>query len=144
MASLLSSVEISGITGTFEDIFDTFKRTITVHREPVKSVSNVQNNALHGYGDAAENGNITYITQKQEFDALVSYGNQQTENSTEVGTLEAGTVKIKVKQDAADYIKGGKVEKIEVDGQTFNKVTDDKVQNYLGAVFYIFYLKATT
>ena len=40
--------------------------------------------------------------------------------------------------------KGGKVEKIEVDGQTFNKVTDDKVQDYLGTKFYIFYLKATT
>ena len=144
MASLISDSVKAEFANVLGDHFDTFKRTITVHREPVKSVSNVQNNALHGYGDAADNGNITYITQKQEFDALVSYGNQQTENSTEVGTLEAGTVKIKVKQDAADYIKGGKVEKIEVDGQTFNKVTDDKVQNYLGAVFYIFYLKATT
>ena len=144
MASLISDSVKAEFANVLGDHFDTFKRTITVHREPVKSVSNVQNNALHGYGDAAENGNITYITQKQEFDALVSYGNQQTENSTEVGTLEAGTVKIKVKQDAADYIKGSKVEKIEVDGQTFNKVTDDKVQNYLGAVFYIFYLKATT
>ena len=144
MASLISDSVKAEFANVLGDHFDTFKRTITVHREPVKSVSNVQNNALHGYGDAAENGNITYITQKQEFDALVSYGNQQTENSTEVGTLEAGTVKIKVKQDAADYIKGGKVEKIEVAGQPFNRVPADKVQNYLGAVFYIFYLKATT
>ena len=144
MASLIPDSTKTEFANVLSDHFDTFKRTITVHREPIKSVADIQNNALHGYGDAAENGNISYITQKQEFDAIVSYNNNQTESSTEVGTLEAGTVIIKVKQDAADYIKGGKVEKIEVDGQTINKVSDDKVQNYLGTVFYIFYLRATT
>lgn len=144
MASLIPDSTKIEFATVLSDHFDTFKRTITVHREPIKSVTDIQNNALHGYGDAAENGNISYITQKKEFNAIVSYNNNQAENSTEVGTLEAGTVKIKVQQDAADYIKGGKVEKIEVDGQTFNKVSDDKVQNYLGAVFYIFYLRATT
>jgi hypothetical protein len=144
MASLIPDSTKTEFATVLSDHFDTFKRTITVHREPIKSVTDIQNNALHGYGDAAENGNISYITQKKEFNAIVSYNNNQAESSTEVGTLEAGTVKIKVQQDAADYIKGGKVEKIEVDGQTFNKVSDDKVQNYLGAVFYIFYLRATT
>ena len=144
MASLISDSTKSEFAKVLEDHFDTFKRLITVHREPIKDVTNIQNNALHGYGDSAENGNISYITQKQDFYAIVSYNNQQLESSTEVGTLEAGTVKIKVQKEAADYIKGAKVEKIEVDGQTFNKVTDDKVQNYLGTTFYIFYLKATT
>ena len=144
MASLIPDSTKTEFATVLSDHFDTFKRTITVHREPIKSVTDIQNNALHGYGDAAENGNISYITQKEEFDAIVSYGNQQTENSTEIGTLEAGTVKIKVRQDAADYIKGAKIEKIEVDGQTFNKISDEKVQNYLGTVFYIFYLRATT
>jgi len=144
MASLISTSTKSEFAKVLEDHFDTFKRLITVHREPIKSVTNVQNNALHGYGDTAENGNIEYITQKQEFYAIVNYNNQQTESSTEIGTLEAGTVKIKVQQDAADYIKGGKVEKIEIDDKTFNKVTDDKVQNYLGTVFHVFYLRATT
>jgi hypothetical protein len=53
-------------------------------------------------------------------------------------------VRIKVEKEASDYIKEGKVEKIEIDGKTFNKITDDKVQNYLGTTFYIFYLQATT
>lgn len=144
MASLISNSTKAEFSKVLEDHFDTFKREIVVHREPIKSVTDVQNNALHGYGDAAENGNISYITQKKSFFAIVNYNNQQIESSTEVGTLESGTVKIKVQKEAADYIKGGKVEKIEVDGQTFNKVTDDKVQNYLGTVFYIFYLRATT
>ena len=144
MASLISNSNKAEFYKVLEDHFDTFKREIIVHREPIKSVTDIQNNALHGYGDAAENGNISYITQKKSFFAIVNYNNQQLESSTEVGTLESGTVKIKVQKEAADYIKGGKVEKIEVDGQTFNKVTDDKVQDYLGTKFYIFYLKATT
>ena len=144
MASLIPESSKTDFKTALNDHFDTFKREIIVHREPIKSVTDIQNNALHGYGDAAENGNISYITQKKSFFAIVNYNNQQLESSTEVGTLESGTVKIKVQKEAADYIKGGKVEKIEVDGQTFNKVTDDKVQDYLGTKFYIFYLKATT
>ena len=111
MASLLANTTTSEFSKILEDHFDTFKRKITVHKEPIKSITNVQNNALH---------------------------------ATQVGTLESGMVRIKVEKEASDYIKEGKVEKIEIDGKTFNKITDDKVQNYLGTTFYIFYLQATT
>jgi hypothetical protein len=126
MASLLANTTTSEFSKILEDHFDTFKRKITVHKEPIKSITNVQNNALHGYGDAAEADNVSYIA------------------ATQVGTLESGMVRIKVEKEASDYIKEGKVEKIEIDGKTFNKITDDKVQNYLGTTFYIFYLQATT
>ena len=92
MASLISNAVKTEFANVLSDHFDTFKRTITVHREPVKSVSNVQNNALHGYGDAAENGNISYITQKQEFDAIVSYSNQQTLNDRDWETDLTGSL----------------------------------------------------
>ena len=35
-------------------------------------------------------------------------------------------------------------EKIEFDGKAFNTVTSDAVQNFLGTIFYIFYLKQTS
>ena len=144
MASLLGSATIGEFTKVLEDHFDTFKRAITVHKDPIKSITNVQNRALHGYGESAEAENISYIPQNKSFDAIVTYENKQTESATQVGTLAAGTVRIKVKKEAADYIKKGKVEKIEIDGKAFNKITDDKVQNYLGTEFFIFYLQATT
>lgn len=144
MANLLGNTVTSEFTKVLEDHFDTFKRSITVHREPIKSITNVQNNALHGYGESAESDNVSYIPQNQDFEAIVTYESKQIEPATQVGTLEAGVVRIKVKQDAADYIKGGKVEKVVIDGKTFNTITDDKVQNYLGTKFFIFYLKATT
>ena len=144
MASLLTNAIKTEFSQVLEDHFDTFKRPITVHREPIRSVTNVQNNPLHGYGDTAESTNVAYIPQKETFDAIITFESKQVEPTTQVGTLEAGMVRIKVKEDAANYIKGGKVEKIDVDGKTFNKITDDKIQNYLGSEFYIFYLQATT
>ena len=144
MASLLANTTTSEFSKILEDHIDTFKRKIVVHKEPIKSVTNIQNNALHGYGDAAEASNVSYIAQNKEFYAIVNYESRQTEAATQVGTLESGMVRIKVEKEASDYIKEGKVEKIEIDGKTFNKITDDKVQNYLGVTFYIFYLQATT
>ena len=55
MASLLSSLEISGITGIFEDIFDTFKRTIVIHKEPVKTISQINTEKILRNGPISVN-----------------------------------------------------------------------------------------
>ena len=144
MPSLISDIENAELALVFKDIFDTFKRKITVHKEPVKVVSSVANKPMAGYGEDSEESNVSYVPQKKEFDATISYSQQQTEVSTQVGTYEIGTVRIKVEADAASYIKTGKTERIEVDGKSFNKVTDDKVQDFLGTKYYVFYLQATT
>ena len=70
--------------------------------------------------------------------------NKQTEISSQVGTYESGLIRIKVKEDASNYIKAGITERIDIDGKSFNTITDDKIQNYLGLKFYIFYLEATS
>lgn len=144
MPSLISDIEKRDLGLVFKDIFDTFKRTITVHKEPVKAVGNPGNMPYAGYGEDSEETNVTYIPQNKAFDAVISYNNHQTEINTQVGVYEAGQVKIKVEKEAADYIKTGKTERIEVDGKSFNKVTNDKVQDFLGIQYYVFYLEATS
>ena len=144
MASLIPSNEISVFSESLKNHFDTIKRSITVDKEPVKVVGNVQNKPYAGYGEDSEESNVTYVPQKQDFFAIVTYDNEQTEISSAVGTYEVGTGRIKVEKDASDYIKTGKTEYVEIDGKAFNKVTDDKVQSYLGTTFYIFYLQATS
>lgn len=144
MPSLISDTEKADLALVFKDIFDTFKRRITVHKEPMKVVSNPGNMPYAGYGEDSEETNVSYIPQSKEFDAIISYNNHQTEINTQVGTYQAGQVRIKVEQEASDYIKSGKTERIEVDGKSFNKVTDDKVQDFLGSKYYIFYLEATS
>ena len=57
--------------------------------------------------------------------------------------VNKGVIKIKVEKDARDFIKNGKTERIEVDEKSFNTISDDKIQNYIGLNYYIFYLEAT-
>ena len=60
MASLISDTEKNNLTGIFGDIFDTFKRTIVIHKEPKRVVGTINTASLFGYGDPAESVNYTY------------------------------------------------------------------------------------
>ena len=58
--------------------------------------------------------------------------------------LGQGKVKIKIEQDARDFIlNGSKTEAIDIDGNTFNKYSSERVQDYLGLKYYVFYLEKT-
>jgi hypothetical protein len=145
MSSLISGSSASELTGVLGDHFDTFQRTIVVHKEPIKRVVQVNSSSSYaGYGETSNQTNFTYTPQNSSFPAIVIYGLKQTEIFSQVGSFPAGTIKIKVKEDAANYINEGKTEKIEVDGKSFNAVTADKMQNYLGLKFYIYYLERTS
>ncbi len=144
MPSLISDLEKAELAVVFKEIFDTFKRTITVHKEPLRVVGNPGNLPYAGYGEDSEEANVSYVPQSKSFYAVISYNNHQTEINTQVGVYQAGQVKIKVEKEAADYIKSGKTERIEIDGKSFNKVTDDKVQDFLGTQYYVFFVEATT
>ena len=48
MPSLISETEKNNLTGIFNDIFDTFKREIVIHKEPKKVISQVNTASLFG------------------------------------------------------------------------------------------------
>ena len=73
MPSLISDSEKANLTGIFGDIFDTFKRDITVHKEPTKVVSDVNVNQIFGYGGDSQKSNVTYVHNSQDFEATISY-----------------------------------------------------------------------
>ena len=50
---------------------------------------------------------------------------------------------MKVKEDARDFIKDGKTEKITFDDKTFELASTDKVQRFLDSEYYIFLVKST-
>ena len=41
MASLITDAEKTALSGVFDDIFDTFKQNITIYKEPIKTVSSI-------------------------------------------------------------------------------------------------------
>lgn len=116
MPSLISDAEKENLTGIFGDIFDTFKRNITVHKEPTKVVSDVNINQIFGYGGDSQKSNVSYLHNSQSFEATINYKISSAELSdyiTDVGAYTHGNiVKIKVKEDARDYIMNGKTEKL--------------------------------
>lgn len=147
MANLLSDTDKAYFTGVLGDLFDTFQRSITVHKEPVKTVTNINtSNTYAGYGDTPNLENIEFVTKSESFEAMISYMDKnQSGLDTELNIQipQNAAVRIKVKQDCRDYIKLGKTERIEIDGKSFNVLGDESVKYNFGYYLYVFYLELT-
>ena len=145
MPSLISDTEKNNLTGIFNDIFDTFKRTITVHKEPKRVVDSVNTASLFGYGDPASSVNYTYVPQSGIYDATIRYNLDQAQET--LGDIpqyvSEGAVYIKVQREARDYINKGKTEKITFDNKSFKVISEDANKSFLNSEFFVFKLEST-
>lgn len=145
MASLIPEAAKTAFTTALSDHFDTFKATITVNKEPQKSVSLTDDQNIYaGYG--APKTQVTYTPVNKSFSAIVNYKeNQPLEYQEELKVMiEKGDVRIKVEKDCKDYIDKGKTESIEINGSLFNVVSSDGARFFIGQTYYVYYLEATT
>jgi hypothetical protein len=150
MASLVSQDEINVFTGDFQNLFDTFKRSITVFKRPKKVVtaSNVNDqNIYFGYDsqNVAPDVVESYEAVSGTFDVMITYkDNQESDELSDLNTFSYnGDVRIKVQEDCRDFIKEGKTENIQFDNKVFNVVGDEAVKYFFGYKLYVFHLKAT-
>ena len=147
MANLLSDTDKGYFTGVLGDLFDTFQRSIVVHKEPVKTISNINSsNTYAGYGDTPNIENIEYVPKSQTLQAMISYMDRaQSSLDTEINISvpKNAAVRIKVKQDCRDYIKTGRTERVEIDGKSFNVIGDESVKHNFGYTLYVYYLELT-
>ena len=145
---LLSSSTISTFTGVFAQHFDLFstESTIRVYKEPIKTFADTGVSVYAGYGNASAETNMTYTPVYQDFPAIVRYQKEQPiqEFSETRSQISDGKCFIKVKSDCRDYILNGKTQAVDVNGKTFNVISDDGVQNYFGLLYYRFVLLTTT
>ena len=147
MADLLNETDREFFRTTLNDLFDTFKRTIIVHKEPTKKISNLSTNVYAAYGDTSTPKNIEFVHNYKELEALVSYldsvGSQTSaiDQDIHLSIPKGASVRIKVKQEGRDYISNGKTEKIEVDGKSFNIVGKESVKYNFGTKLFVFYLE---
>tara|TARA_B110001454_G_C12674673_1_gene415322 strand:+ start:101 stop:544 length:444 start_codon:yes stop_codon:yes gene_type:complete len=147
MASLVTSSEVEVFTGDYQNLFDTFKRTISIHKAPKKIINQINTDFLHGYGEPADQLNYTYSPVSQDFETMVLYKDRQSaEDMEEVGNLTyfAGDVRIKCDQDCFDYIKVGKTEKVVIDGKDFQLMSEESVKYFFGFKLYVFHLQYTS
>jgi len=144
MADLLSSTDKAFFSSVMGDIFDTFKRNITIHKEPQKIIKQVNTDLYAGYGDTSNPNNVEYVPVSKDFEAMITYlDRQRKESDPEIGTsFSRGEARIKVQQEARDYINNGKTIRIDIDGKPFNLITDDSVKDFFGTQYYVFHLEA--
>ena len=145
MPSLITEAEKNNLTGVFNDIFDTFKRSIVVHKEPKRVVSSINTAAMFGYGDPSSSVNYTYVPQSGTYDATIRYNmDQDTERLGDIPqNVSVGGVFIKVKEEARDYINKGKTEKITFDNKSFKVVSKDANRSFLNSKFFVYKLEST-
>ena len=145
MPSLISETEKNNLTGIFNDIFDTFKREIVIHKEPKKVISQVNTSSLFGYGDPASSVNYTYEPVSGIYSATIRYDmNQETERLADIPqNVSVGNVYIKVQESAKDYINKGKTEKVTFDNKSFKIISEDANKSFLDSKFYVYRLEAT-
>ena len=74
---------------------------------------------------------------------MISYkDDQKSDSDVDTGIeFSKGRVRIKVEQEARDYMVNGKTEKVDIDGKSFKLVTDDSLKNYFGTKYYVFFLE---
>ena len=150
--SLLSNLEIDTFTGIYAQHFDTFSysrtRLLQIHKEPTKTLVNAPAPAFYGYGQPpqAQLQNFVLTPVSGIYPVVVNYEKKQNEIEIDEvkNTNEDGKVRIKVEKNCRDFIEDGKKnEKFVVDGNTFNQITSDNVQSFLGLKYYLYTLERT-
>jgi len=143
--SFISSNDQSWYENAIDTWFETFKKTITVNKEPIKVITQNTTSQMLGY---EENSNIidySYTPRNQTFDAVIKYNDKENleENQEIKIKFVDQLVEIYVKKDCADYINTDRTENITFDGKTFNVYSTSIVKHYQNNTYYVFYLRET-
>ena len=143
--SLISNEEKAQIQSAYEEFFDTFQQTITVHKVSEIVISDINLDQVFGYEEDANVENYSYEHKNESFAALIvfpSRGDQTLGVMTEMAAqIPDGEVRIKVKEDCKKYIQAGKTEKVEVKNKNYTLISTEAEVNNVLTGFYIFKLK---
>ncbi len=146
MPSLITSSDVTSLTGDAFNHFLTFCRDIVVFKEPIKTVVSSSSDVYAGYGNSSEQQNVTLTPVSGIYSAIVKYNDDQKEGDPILNlntTIPNGRARIKVAESGKVFIEAGKTECIDLDGYKYNLASTARVQNFLGLKFYVYYLERT-
>ena len=144
MANLLSTTEITNITGAFGDVFDTFKREIVIYKTPQQTAVDVSTSFLYGYDDYSSKPTNYTLTPVSGVFSGVFYGSSYQADVLlgETKTyIPDNQYYIKVERDCRNYINNGRNQRIDVDSKPYKLIGSEKQVNFLTAKYYVFLLE---
>jgi hypothetical protein len=149
MASFISANDEAWFSEAATTWFDTFKRLITIHKEPIKKIKNNTTTQLFGYGQQGQTTSqqVEYIPRNQDFYAVIKYNNNQDLNLlTDIQSYVSSQnyVTMIVDSTTKDYISKEKTEKIAFDGKAFNVISHATLKYYFSIQYYEFILQEIT
>lgn len=142
--SYISTNEKNFINSAFDNIHETFARTITVISNPKLTV--ISSSPTYNYfydKDSSDSETVEYTENKQTFKARIKYVNNSLEqipgsSAQDKLMIPAGTVKIKVAEDG--YLVLKEARKVEFDGRRYSITSDNKPYGMFGPKYYSFFL----
>jgi len=144
--SFLNSNDQSWFEETVDIWFETFKKPILVHKEPIKNIVENISNQILGYDENSNIINYTYTPRNQSFYAVIKYNptdNLSNDNEINIKVIDQ-LVMIYVQNDAKKYIDTDITEKIAFDNKNFNLYSSSITKHYQNKTYYVYYLKETT
>ena len=149
MSSLVSTAEISSFTGDYKNLFDTFRREFVVVKEPRRQVLSADVNAdflYYGYQSVSQKPATLekYDIVSGIYYGMIKYGasaNNYSRLQELKNTVPEGQVRLKVEEDAKNFIVNDKTERVLVDGLSFKVMGSFVVKYFFGVKLYVFDLE---
>lgn len=142
--SFLTASDTAYITGIFHSgHWETFShQNLVVHRKPKEVISNVSGSYYYGYSrDHSNKSNITYIPQSSIFPCILRHKTDKQEDKfmpESMARIIDGDARIKILQDAKNYIEAEEVQGLQIDDQYFDLNSEPFMQNFLGLKYYYY------
>jgi len=148
MSNLISNSDANSFVSGIRDLFETFSSThlLTIVKEPLKTIVNVNDQEYNGYGYQSSPTNYTLTPQSGQWRCM-TYEPESWQDETFdpiPNFLLKGDVIFKVETEAKDYIENGKNVLIILDDETYIIVGGPLHKNYLNQNYYYYSLERTT
>ena len=147
--SLISDTDKSGFKSSYKEFFDTFKKSITIHKRGKVNVVDVNLTQLFGYDEPANDTNYTYEIENQSFSVLIIYP-EKWKNTSDFKLLNSiranildNQIFIKVEEDCKDYLKTGTVERVDVQNKFYKLISEEGQVNNIIDEYSFFKLEET-
>lgn len=137
------NLNAAAFTSAYDDFFDYFKKEVIVYKTPQKTVADVSLSFLYGYGTDSNGDNYSFTPVSGIFSGLALYGgnvNDQDLFQADI-RLPDNNLRLKVTQEARDYINNGTNEALELDSKKYFIKSSDTQEHFLTNNYYVYILE---